>query len=98
MSEPFKMHRCPSMQKSGVEVAYSENGIGGGEAAWILIIRREATEEDLEENHNLEIVGDTIWETMLEISHCPFCGEQLGETGDSCKGNFMHLDHSAIRA
>ncbi len=94
MSEPFKMHRCSSMPKSGVEVAYSETGIGGAEAAWILTLRREATEQDLEDSHILEIVGDTIWETMLEISHCPFCGDCLGEIGNSCKG-IMHLDHTS---
>ena len=65
-----------------------------GEKAWTLIIRREATEDYLEENGYLEMVGQTLWETHLEISHCPFCGQGLGEDGGTCEGQFVHVDHS----
>jgi len=64
---------------------------------WRLEIQREATEADLEGNHALEMVGEIIWTTMLEITHCPYCGNRLIEPefqlpGDF--GRFVHIDNS----
>lgn len=64
---------------------------------WRLIIRREATEDDLEENHYLEEEGETLWETSLEITHCPFCGMSLLGKKDKMYedyGKFSHDDFS----
>jgi len=64
---------------------------------WRLNIEREATEADLEANHILEEIGETIWTTSLEVSHCPFCGAPLYEATDELPkdfGRFAHLDSS----
>ncbi len=66
----------------------------GYDSVWNLIIRRESTETDLENNHYLEEAGETIWETILEISHCPYCGEHLDNSGTICEGKFLHRDCS----
>lgn len=46
---------------------------------WVLSLYREATDDDLEQNHHLEQVGDLIWNTRVEIRHCPFCGAPLAQ-------------------
>ena len=93
--DDFKIHKCPSLPKAGVEVIFSRNGIDGFESVWNLIIRRESTEKDLEDNHYLEETGETIWETVLEISHCPYCGETLNKPGVICEDKFLHRDFSS---
>ena len=65
-------HTCNSLPKSGVYLHFDDEV-----PAWTLNIQKEATESDLEENHYLETEGEAIWVTMLEITHCPFCGIQL---------------------
>jgi hypothetical protein len=92
--EDFKIHQCSSLPKEGVEVIFSRNGIDGYDSVWNLIIRRESTETDLENNHYLEEAGETIWETILEISHCPYCGDPLDNSGTICEGKFIHRDCS----
>jgi hypothetical protein len=92
--EAFKEHRCSGMPKDGVDVVFSRNGNDGDNSVWNLIIRKEASKEDLEENHYLEEVGEIIWETILEISHCPYCGEALGKTGTVVSGKPIHRDYS----
>ncbi len=65
--------------------------------SWQLSIEREATETDLENNHYLEEIGDTLWMTSLEVTHCPYCGEKLPEpnlTQPADFGRFAHLDYS----
>ncbi len=62
-------------------------------APWILVVAREATEADLEENHYLENVGDEIWSTEVQITCCPYCGEQLGLINEH-EPMFMHFDSS----
>jgi len=90
----FKLHQCTALPENGIDVLYSRNGIDSYDIAWNLIIRRESTEEDLEENHYLEEVGETMWETILEISHCPYCGETLSKVGEGSEGKFLHRDYS----
>ena len=93
--EDFKIHQCSALPGEGVEVIYSRNGIDGYDSGWNLIIQRVSTEDDLEENHLLEEVGTTLWETILEISHCPFCGTALNKSGEVCEGKFVHRDYSS---
>jgi len=93
--EDFQIHQCPKLPEKGVEVIFSRNGIDSYDSVWNLIIRRESTEDDLEENHHLEEIGETIWETILEISHCPFCGEILNKFKEICEGRFLHRDCSS---
>ena len=90
----YKIYKCKSLTKKGIEVIYTKNGIEGFQSLWNLIIRKVSTWEDLEQNHHLEEVGQTIWETILEISHCPYCGVSLNFGDGACKGNFVHLDRS----
>jgi len=53
---------------------------------------REATEEDLEENHLLEKVGDSIWSVYHEISYCPHCGLHLVKPVGLISDNFSDMD------
>jgi hypothetical protein len=92
--EIYKLHKCSGMPESGIYIFYCREEGEGYANAWNLLIRRESTEEDLEENHYLEEVGEPIWETLLEISHCPFCGEQLNKEKSSRDGNYLHRDYS----
>lgn len=94
MKEDFKIHQCPALPAKGVEVLFSRNGFDGFDSVWLLIIKRESTLEDLEDNHYLEEEGETLWETILEISHCPFCGQELYENGESSEDKFVHRDSS----
>ena len=97
MSKYWKLHECDKIPKVGIQIIYSMDNIYRKDKTWQLIIRREATEDDLMENHMLEEQGQTIWETSLEIVHCPYCGEYLYEEQDiniRDIGNFVHLDYS----
>lgn len=64
------------MPDSGVHIHYGRN-LGGRPQCWALYLVREATEEDLEENHLLEEIGESIWSVHHEISFCPHCGMKL---------------------
>lgn len=55
----------------------SQTSYLGPDTGWLLCIQRLATEEDMEENENLEGVGDVVWGTVAEISYCPYWGEHL---------------------
>ena len=71
------MHHCESLPEP---VRIEKDGAYfGKEENWVLVVTRSATEEDLEENHYLEEVGEAIWCTVAEISHCPYCGKFLGK-------------------
>jgi len=51
-----RSHKCAEMPSTGVHVQYGRNLLGRP-LCWSLYLIREATEEDLEENHLLEEVG-----------------------------------------
>jgi hypothetical protein len=72
-------HRCDLIPGSGVAVCRAENFLHGDEWDWCLLVERLATDEDILENHFLEMPGELIWQTVVGISHCPFCGEQLND-------------------
>ena len=85
-------HKCNSLPKSGVYLHFDVEV-----PAWTLNIQKEATEADLEENHHLENIGDTLWLTSLNILYCPYCGEQLPGLESIDKtgyGYFQHNDFS----
>ena len=93
-----KVHQCPSMPMEGVSI-YLNTGstLLRNTPTWRLNIQREATEADLEENHYLEMAGDIIWTTALEVIHCPYCGQRLFETSwekPADFGRFVHIDSS----
>lgn len=39
-----------------------------------------ATEMDLELSHELNEVGELLWQTAFNIIHCPYCGLTLETT------------------
>ncbi len=101
MNVPWKLHECENLPSNGVEVLFSMDNVNRKAKTWQLIIRREATSDDLQENHILEEEGQTIWETCLEISHCPYCGEHLlGKNDEKFEdlGEFIHYDYSEWHA
>ncbi|MBF0411009.1 MAG: hypothetical protein HQM10_26935 [Candidatus Riflebacteria bacterium] len=101
MPEKYKLHECDNIPPIGIQILYSKDNIGRKAMTWRLIICREATEEDLDENTYLEEIGETLWETSLEITHCPFCGKYLLESKDKVyedHGRFSHVDYSGWSA
>jgi hypothetical protein len=97
MNKHWELHQCENMPKTGVQVLYSMDHAGRKAKTWRLIVRREATENDLQNNHILEEEGETLWETHLEIVHCPYCGEKLFKLDESNFeefGQFEHCDYS----
>ena len=72
MKQPITKHECQQFPSTGMSLSLNAHSKLLRESpAWHLEIQREATEADLEENHHLEAVGDAIWTTVLEVSHCP---------------------------
>ncbi len=73
----FEVHECTFLSP-GIRIEKSRSYFHD-DFTWQIVVEREATEKDLEENHYLENVGDPIWSVVVEINHCPYCGEQLRE-------------------
>ena len=71
----FKIHTC-KFQSEGVRIEKSRSYFHE-EFTWQLVITREATEDDLNNNHHLENFGDEIWSVVTEINNCPYCGCKL---------------------
>lgn len=88
-------HQCDAIP-AGIRI---EPGSGylGADTQWVLVVSREATEADLEENNYLEDVGDEIWTTAVQIACCPYCGERLGHLNER-EDAFAHFDCSGWMA
>jgi len=68
-----------------------------GESDWCLRVFREATEEDLQENHHLEEFGELIEYADIGIECCPFCGQKLDgnrEAEKRAKASFSYVNCS----
>ena len=100
MTDPNAQHQCAEMPAQGVGVHRADEFLDGP-WRWCLVVFREATELDLEENHYLEEVGETLWQTIVGISHCPYCGERLAsgsesqippDTASDMESAFYHID------
>jgi len=93
-----RSHHCPTLPDNGIAIYFDSHSTQlRDEPTWLLNIQREATETDLEANNYLEEVGDTIWTTTLEITHCPFCGDALtypDVVPPPNIGRFTHIDSS----
>ena len=74
-------HRCDFLPKDEVDIVFSKSGVLNRPSCWTLILTREATEEDIQENSILNEVGESIWTLTHEISHCPYCGDKLEIAG-----------------
>ena len=85
----YTLHQCNQMP-DGIHVQKSIN-FGNQESTWQLVVERSATESDLEENHYLEQVGDTIWSVSVEVNFCPYCGATLNNA-KSIEGKFSLVD------
>jgi len=95
-----KLHECPNLPKAGVQVIYDAQ-LHQSQKTWRLNIYREAIEEDLEENHYLETVGELIWSTSVEVAFCPYCGKDLYEGINlpvKALGQFVHYNYSGWNA
>jgi hypothetical protein len=87
-------HQCPAMPRQGVEIRRDDELSDADPPDWVLSIYRQATESDLEQNHYLEEVGETIWNTLIAIRHCPFCGERLSDDSDLGAYPAKHFDYA----
>ncbi len=58
---------------------------------WFLFISETAKEMDLELSHELNGVGELLWQTVFNIIHCPYCGLRL-EPDSKAKPHF----HKAV--
>ena len=90
-------HRCDRPPLEGVTVVPADQFLDGDDWSWCLVVQREASDEDLEENHYLETVGEMIWYTAVGIGHCPYCGTRL--PGDDAAplvrdAEYRHVDSS----
>ena len=97
MNKHWELHECDHLPENGIQILYSMDYADRKAKTWRLFIRREATLDDLMKNHILEEEGQTIWETSLEIIHCPFCGKALfDKQSNQFKdyGQFVHYDCS----
>ncbi|MGE6529925.1 hypothetical protein ACQKEM_13050 [Pseudomonas sp. NPDC077382] len=87
------VHHCEE-QPSGITVRLNNDYFDRRDSTWCLFIERQATEDDLEENHYLNEAGEIIWTTIVEISHCPYCGSKLASDTIIDTGGFAHIDFS----
>lgn len=86
-------HKCIKLPE-GAYVYKAQVG-SNSELTWFLHLIREATEQDLEENHYLQEVGEDIWRVSAEISFCPYCGDHLYEgQPNEAAGDFSLYDSS----
>ena len=96
----YKFHECLNLPKMGVQVIY-DTQLHQSKKTWRLDIYREATEEDLEENHYLETVGELLWSTSVEVAFCPYCGKDLYEGNNLTVeelAQVVHWDYSVWSA
>ena len=94
-------HTCTAQPGNGIGVYRAEHFLNGENWEWCLVVQRLATESDLEENHYLENIGDTIRATAVGISHCPFCGYLLPDAKQSMSppgAEYQHVDYGGWTA
>jgi len=82
-----KVHQCESMD-------LAEAWIEKGDEGWLLNINKIATEQDLEENHHLEEVGETIYQVAVNVKFCPYCGSKIDGSSDTTVPSFEFYDFS----
>ena len=94
-------HRCRALPGNGLGVYRAEHFLNGKNWEWCLVAQRQVTESDLEANHYLESIGDTIWSTAIGISYCPFCGDLLPDakpSKSSPDAEYQNVDYSGWTA
>lgn len=86
----FKQHICDAIPTDNDSVIIY---LAEDDKFWKLHVSKLANEEDLEENHHLELIDETIWQTRIEILYCPYCGKKLEPTEDANPHEFGHYQH-----
>jgi len=89
----YQFHKC-NFQGAGIRIEKSKSYLHE-DFTWQLVISREATEVDLENNHHLECLGQEIWSTVVEINNCPYCGKKLRDESIT-DGKFALFDSSGF--
>ena len=79
MCEFSELHECDKLPNDTIQICKSNNILDIDSDQWVMCITREATLQDLEENHNYEMEGDIMWSTYVAIICCPYCGSKLQE-------------------
>jgi hypothetical protein len=64
-------HECSATQVEACSIYLGECG------NWWLHLSKNATQEDLENNHFLEMEGEIMTLVMITVKYCPYCGTQL---------------------
>jgi hypothetical protein len=80
-------HQCGSM-------ALAEAWIEKEDLGWVLRINKTATEQDLEDNHHLEEVGQTIVQITVNVDFCHYCGSKLDDSTNDSIPSFEVYDFS----
>ncbi|PCI59418.1 MAG: hypothetical protein COB35_11265 [Gammaproteobacteria bacterium] len=68
----IKQHICTAINNEHASLVFDEDY-----QQWQLTLLTLATEDDLENNNQLENVGDIIDQIVLPVNFCPYCGEKL---------------------
>lgn len=71
-----KKHQCEQMPEE-VQVYCTDHYTT--EEQWFLFVSETATEMDLELSHELNELGELLWQTAFNIIHCPYCSLKLEE-------------------
>ena len=82
MCEMKNMHQCEQIPDTGANIFQTDDA-EPGESSWCLRVYREATEEDLLDNHHLEQIGELVEYADIGIEHCPYCGQKLDESREA---------------
>jgi hypothetical protein len=76
----YSYHECCAAKTPvDVEVIYCDFYDEEQTRAWWLHVYKEATEEDLIQNHFLQYVGELMESKAIKIRFCPYCGKNLFE-------------------
>jgi hypothetical protein len=81
-------HHCKSMDHGETWLEERDDGC-------YLNINHLATEQDLEENHYLEEVGQTMNTVALLVLYCPYCRVNLDGSRDAIVPSFTFHDLSS---
>ncbi|EHK0048707.1 TPA: hypothetical protein ACGU7P_001117 [Vibrio vulnificus] len=84
-----KQHQCEQMPEE-VQVYYTDHYTT--EEQWFLFVSETATEMDIELSHELNEVGELLWQTAFNIIHCPYCGLKFEKTTQKVTAHF----HKAV--
>jgi len=67
-----KQHFCSAIDNENSLLIFDED-----DQQWQLTLMKIATDDDLENNHHLENVGDIIEQITIPVNFCPYCGKEL---------------------